>query len=74
MTVTSSRTIQWIVIILILTAIAGGVYHYFKPVTLLYSYVLYLTLYLTGLTGSFLFAILRVAKTTRSDPFGHGGF
>src|SRR3990167_7317139 len=30
MTVTSSRTIQWIVIILILTAIAGGVYHYFN--------------------------------------------
>jgi len=28
MTVTSSRTLQWIIIILILTAIAGGVYHY----------------------------------------------
>ena len=30
MTLTQSRTIQWIVIILILTAIAGGVYHYFS--------------------------------------------
>src|SRR3990167_4836188 len=30
MTVTSSRTIQWIVILLILTAIGGGIYHYFN--------------------------------------------
>src|SRR3990167_2739364 len=30
MTVTSSRTLQWIIIILIATAIAGGVYHYFS--------------------------------------------
>src|SRR3989344_176746 len=29
MTTTSSRTLQWIIIILIVTLISGGVYHYF---------------------------------------------
>ena len=71
MTLTSSRTIQYIIILLILTTIAGGVYHYFSARAAKIN-TTQTTFNTSGLVGYWTFDGGDVTSTTANDKSSSG--